>query len=1169
MDSRNLLTFYLYLYILLYLVAVCPAAANIISVEPLWDASITNNGTQPCSIEDHGTEGGFLLNGRSHQTCSVQVNISTGFRVKVQMIAAKNISEPVLLYITRQGDLVYCPNKYLIFTVNEEMCSANLLHDKLHLNIHGNASIKITVVQESESDSNCPELYGDNSTNHKMTRNCNKVKGYRNQITCDQYNEGNCRIEFPTICNATLGIREVWFHCTHRSNDTVPDHKTMIMYPIDVIFLYLDNNNMISIENGSFNSFNDLQVLHLQNNKLSTLREEVFLGLHMLYELFLYGNTLFELPGGLFRNLKMLTNVYLYDNLLNVLPVSLFQGLENLSKLYLDNNQLTTVDVNTFEGCGKLYVLKLNGNKLTELPIGLFWGLQHLIFIRLNNNLLKMLDYNAFRDLDNLKYLFLNENELVEIPEGLFNGLSRLSQLYLEYNQLPILPVKAFLGLDSLTALYLNGNQLISLRNDVFYKLIKLQWLHLDTNYLITLADYLFSDLENLLYLRLHRNQLSVLNPNTFQGLKALVRLHLYENQLKTLHPEMFFGLSNLEGLYLNQNKLVYLNESIFHEISSKLTHLFLRDNNLTKLPEKLFEGMDKLYILTLYENQITNLDENTFNGLIRMTYINLADNKLVELPAGLFRGLERLNELHIFANQLVTLDSSLFNNLFNLRVLSLGDNKLVALPDNIFHGLANLEYLSLQFNRLKLLNKNVLKGLFKLRSFLFDLNELSNIDVDIFKDTFNLDFIELSSNRMTESPRINNLSHLSFFNLRNNELTYITRDSFAGLPINSELFVSQHEVCVCYAPAGVNCSASDDRSPYLACDRLLSDRVLVAMMWLLGINALCGNVFVLVWRMRNTPKYKVQDILLSNLAMSDSLMGLYMVSIACSDLYYGDYFPMQSESWRTSIICRGAGALSIISSEGSVFFVTLISLDRFICIKFPYSTHKLSRKLTVVIGALIWLLSLALGVIPSILAGKWVDFKFYDNSHVCIGLPLALVETYNTQHNWTTIRAENSYLGYAKETFFTEFTGFENGLYYSIALFLGLNCICYVVILACYIEIVRAVMTSSKQSGRTRDMAEQIKLTTKVTAIVATDFLCWFPIIALGILVQTRLVSLPPSVYAWSVTFVLPLNSAINPYLYTIAEIVSNYRKKKSELIKPEKNSMQITEENSKTRSN
>ena len=71
--------------------------------------------------------------------------------------------------------------------------------------------------------------------------------------------------------------------------------------------------------------------------------------------------------------------------------------------------------------------------------------------------------------------------------------------------------------------------------------------------------------------------------------------------------------------------------------------------------------------------------------------------------------------------------------------------------------------------------------------------------------------------------------------------------------------------------------------------------------------------------------------------------------------------------------------------------------------------------------------------------------------------------------------------------------------------------------------------------------MKEQIRLTAKVAAIVLTDFACWFPIIIIGILVQAGALTLPPDVFAWCVTFVLPINSAINPYLYTIAAIINS----------------------------
>ena len=172
-------------------------------------------------------------------------------------------------------------------------------------------------------------------------------------------------------------------------------------------------------------------------------------------------------------------------------------------------------------------------------------------------------------------------------------------------------------------------------------------------------------------------------------------------------------------------------------------------------------------------------------------------------------------------------------------------------------------------------------------------------------------------------------------------------------------------------------------------------------------------------------------------------------------------------------------------------------------------------------------------------------NFKFYDNSQVCIGLPLALIEI-STKYSFEPViwDAIDFY-------FFSSYSvadGVVVGSYYSVVLFLGINCICYLVILFCYIGIICEARKTTKNSGRTQSMDEQVKMTTRVTAIVATDFFCWFPIIILGILVQTRTITLPPLVYAWLVTCVLPINSAINPYLYTIAEVILNCRKKARE---------------------
>ena len=457
------------------------------------------------------------------------------------------------------------------------------------------------------------------------------------------------------------------------------------------------------------------------------------------------------------------------------------------------------------------------------------------------------------------------------------------------------------------------------------------------------------------------------------------------------------------------------------------------------------------------------------------------------------------------------------------------------------FWDLNNLEALDLGLNRLKHLDSNQFQSLINLKILYLNINQLEALALHLFRDTVNLRLIHLAENKLTNIPNLNNLNYLNYINLQDNKLTMVGKNSFVNLSTHVEIVVSQPEICECYVSAEINCSALNIRSPYLTCDRLLSDRTLVVIMWLIGLNAMCGNIFVLMWRQKRKDRNKVQTFLLSNLAMSDFLMGIYMLLIASADIYFGEYFPIQAERWRKGTTCRIAGTISIVSSEASVFFVTLISIDRLVNIRFPFSRCRLAKKSTAAIVALLWSTALTLGLVPSILAGKY--YKFYDNSHVCIGLPLAKLHLYSntfskewTEHNehsfkYFRIRVESVPLGEV------------DGMFFSSGLFLGLNCICYLVILLCYVEIIRTVLKSSKMTGLSPELKKQVKMTAKVAAIVLTDFLCWAPVILLGVLVQAGVLTLPPSVFAWCVTVVLPINSAINPYLYTISHIIGTYK--------------------------
>ena len=84
---------------------------------------------------------------------------------------------------------------------------------------------------------------------------------------------------------------------------------------------------------------------------------------------------------------------------------------------------------------------------------------------------------------------------------------------------------------------------------------------------------------------------------------------------------------------------------------------------------------------------------------------------------------------------------------------------------------------------------------------------------------------------------------------------------------------------------------------------------------WVLGMLACAGNLFVVIWRVR-TERAKVSSFFIINLGMSDFLMGVYMLIIASVDVYYRGIYILEADKWRASWLCQTAGILAMLSSE-------------------------------------------------------------------------------------------------------------------------------------------------------------------------------------------------------------------------------------------------------------
>ena len=109
-------------------------------------------------------------------------------------------------------------------------------------------------------------------------------------------------------------------------------------------------------------------------------------------------------------------------------------------------------------------------------------------------------------------------------------------------------------------------------------------------------------------------------------------------------------------------------------------------------------------------------------------------------------------------------------------------------------------------------------------------------------------------------------------------------------------------------------------------------------------------------------------------------------------------------------------------------------------------------------------------------------------------------------------------------------------GWEYSVIIFVAINGISFFFMVAAYILMFRYVQKSSRAARSTR-MNQNSTLAKRMLFIILTDFFCWFPVIIMSIISLVGHFDDPDkSVYAWVAVFVLPINSSINPLLYTLS---------------------------------
>ncbi|XP_070331030.1 relaxin receptor 1 isoform X2 [Odocoileus virginianus] len=529
--------------------------------------------------------------------------------------------------------------------------------------------------------------------------------------------------------------------------------------------------------------------------------------------------------------------------------------------------------------------------------------------------------------------------------------------------------------------------------------------------------------------------------------------MSLRRNLIRKLPPNVFKRYHGLQTLCLQNNKIRSVSVYAFRGLYN-LTKLYLSHNRITLLKPGVFEDLHRLEWLIIEDNHLNRISPLTFYGLNSLILLVLMNNVLTRLPdKSLCQHMPRLHWLDFEGNHIHNLRNLTFISCSNLTVLVMRKNKINHLSENTFAPLQKLDELNLSYNPIQRIQANQFDNLVKLKSLSLDGIEISNIQQRMFRPLMNLSYI------------------------------YFKRFQYCG-----------------YAPHVRICKPNTDGLSSL--EDLLASIIQRVFVWVVSGVTCFGNIFVICMRPCIRSENKLHAMSIISLCCADCLMGIYLFVIGAFDLKFRGEYNKHAQLWMESIHCQLLGSLAILSTEVSVLLLTFLTLEKYICIVYPFRCLRPGKCRTITVLILIWIIGVIVAFIP--LSNKEFFKNYYGTNGVCFPL-----------------HSEDA-----------ESTGAQ---IYSVAIFLGINLAAFIIIVFSYGSMFYSIHQSAVTANEVQNQVrKEMTLAKRFFFIVFTDALCWIPIFILKFLSLLQ-VEIPGTITSWVVIFILPINSALNPILYTL----------------------------------
>ncbi|XP_012689720.2 relaxin receptor 1 [Clupea harengus] len=574
-----------------------------------------------------------------------------------------------------------------------------------------------------------------------------------------------------------------------------------------------------------------------------------------------------------------------------------------------------------------------------------------------------------------------------------------------------------------------------------------------------------------------------------------ITMMSLQRNRLRKLNGHIFFQYRSLKKLYLQHNLIRVVSPNAFRGLYN-LTRLYLSYNKISVLMPEVFQDLHNLEWLILENNRLQRVTSTTFLGLHSLVLLVLLNNNLSRLD-DICQEMPRLNWLDLEGNQIERVGNLTFRSCSMLTVLVLQRNRISHLHDQAFSPLHKLGELDLSSNSITAFPSHFFVQLVDLLQLNISYNPILDLEVDHFDNLHKLKSLVI------EGIEIGNIQSRMFEPLRNLTHIYFKKFQYCG-----------------YAPHVRSCKPNTDGISSL--EDMLANIVLRVFVWVVSATTCFGNIFVICMRSYIRSENKLHAMCIISLCCADGLMGVYLFMIGAYDLKFRGEYNRHAQAWMDSAACQVVGSLAMLSTEVSVLLLTYLTLEKYISIVYPFRYLTPGRRRTVTILVAIWVLGFIIAFLPLVCKGAFRNF--YGTNGVCFPLHSEQRET-------------------------------EGAQIYSIVIFLGLNLAAFLIIVLSYGSMFYNIQRTGTQTTKySNHIKKELTIAKRFFSIVITDSLCWIPIFILKILSLMQ-VEIPGSISSWVVIFILPINSALNPILYTLTtrpfketlvQVWANYRQRR-----------------------